>query len=649
SPLKPSTPLYLDFPLLPQQPLVQAVVEDWRPVRANPVAGEIEDIALLKLTADFPLPIEAHPVQLSTAEEKLEQGVKLFGFPSGKLEGVYLDGQLKGGIGTGQVEIHIEPGHGNVQGGFSGSPVWNADKTEVLGLLQEISDYDGTIHAYMIPATTLRHVFGAQIIENPYRGLAAFRQANANVFFGRVGEIQELLRLVKERRFTALVGVSGSGKSSVVFAGLVPQLQESQWQVIECRPEGNPFNRLAVALVKLLTSDKLAQAKQLTTLEQELPTGETKLPALVQVWQEESHKRLLLIIDQFEELYTGNSMVVQQQFMAGLLTLVKSEVPATLLLTLRADFMNQALTYPEFSQALNGNTRFISSMNSDELKEVIEKPAAQVGLRLETGLTETILKDLGTKGGRLPLLQFALTRLFEKQQQGSLTHDAYTEIGGVEQALVKHAEQEFAHFSAAEHSQLRQIFVQLVHPGQGTEDTRRVVVHSQLADKWAVVKKLADSRLVITGHDEKDKQDTVEVIHEALIRHWPRLQEWMKEDRAFRVWQDEFQVDLQRWQAMKKPRAELLRGAKLAQAEEMLSQRAAELSVVEQAFIKASRQEQRRQQRVWQGVFVLLLVLLGVAGWQWWEAVQRESELLKSEKQRLEDSAKCLQKIFNYQ
>jgi hypothetical protein len=258
----------------------------------------------------------------------------------------------------------------------------------------------------------------------------------------------------------------------VVFAGLVPQLQESQWQVIECRPESNPFNRLAVALVKLLTSDKLTQAKQLTTLEKELPTGDITLPALVQVWQEENQKRLLLIIDQFEELYTGNSTLVQQQFMACLLKLINSDVPAVLLLTLRADFMSQALTYPEFAQALNGHTRFISSMNREELEEVIEKPAAQVGLRLETGLTETILKDLGTEGGRLPLLQFALTRLFEKQQQGSLTHDAYTEIGGVEQALVRYADQALANFSATEHQQLRQIFVQLVHPGQGTEDTR---------------------------------------------------------------------------------------------------------------------------------------------------------------------------------
>ncbi len=533
----------------------------------------------------------------------------------------------------------IEVQHAIIGHGQSGGAIYHDQSQRVIAIA-DMGFKDKTISTAPYAVRLDKLLEKWNVSTNPYRGLAAFRQADAKVFFGRNKEIEKLLELVVQRRFTALVGVSGSGKSSVVFAGLVPQLEESHWQVIECRPESHPFNRLAVALVKLLTSDKLEQAIKLKTLEEELPTGEKiTLSHVVQIWQEESQKRLLLIIDQFEELYTANSTAVQQQFLACLLKLVNSDVPAVLLVTLRADFMSQALMYPEFAQALNGNTRFISSLSRAELEAVIEAPAAQVGLGLETGLTERILEDLGTAEGRLPLLQFALTSLFEKQRLGSLTHDAYTEIGGVEQALVRYADQVLAKFSATEHDQLRQIFVQLVHPGQGTEDTRLVVTYSQLADKWAMVKRLADSRLVVTGQNKETQEETVEVIHEALIRQWPRFQEWMKADRTFRVWQEAFQADLKRWQAMKQPRAELLRGAKLAQAEEMLNERQAELIEVEQTFIKASRQEQRRQKRVWQGVFVLLLGLLGVAGWQWWKA-EKQTQVAEVQRNKAEQQAK---------
>ncbi|MCP4700100.1 MAG: AAA family ATPase [Gammaproteobacteria bacterium] len=484
-----------------------------------------------------------------------------------------------------------------------------------------------------------------RVFINPYRGLAAFRQADADLFFGREREIAALSELVARQNFLVLAGVSGSGKSSVVFAGLAPRLGDD-WQVVECRPENNPFNRLALAFVRVLYADKVEQAARLSKLEKGLRNGEVSLPALVQIWRASSpvsernadaapnvpaqatnpRRRILLIIDQFEELYTAEP--VQHAFLDLLLALVSSDVPATLLLTLRADFVNQALTYPDFAAALNGHTRFIGAMNREELREVIEKPARQAGLALEEELSARILDDVGLEPGRLPLLQFALTELCERHQQGRLTHAGYQAAGGVEQALACYAEDRFQQFP--QHAQLQRVFVQLVHPGQGTEDTRRVATREQLAEHWDLVRELADQRLVVTGRDEEKQQDTAEVIHEALLRHWQRLRQWMKEDRSFRVWQDEFQADLAHWHTHGEKRADLPRGAKLAKAGEMLETRAEDLSVKEKNFIQQAQGEQKRQQRVWMGIFGLLLALLGVAAWQWWEAEVQKTEAVSA-------------------
>ncbi|MCP4695976.1 MAG: CHAT domain-containing protein [Gammaproteobacteria bacterium] len=473
---------------------------------------------------------------------------------------------------------------------------------------------------------------------NPYRGLAAFRENDTEVFFGREREITALLRWVKigfgndkgfpktppdadafresaphsqnnprdeisSSRFLALVGVSGSGKSSVVFAGLAPRLDET-WQMIQCRPENNPFNRLALAFVRLLYPDKLEQAARLSELEEHLREGKVTLPALLQIWNAEPEKnadphcsKLLLIIDQFEELYTNSEEDTQHAYLNCLLALIKSDVPAALLLTLRADFVNQALAYPDFAAALNGHTRFISTMNREELREVIELPAQQAGLTLESALSTTILDDVGPGSGRLPLLQFALTELCERQQQGQLTHAAYQAAGGVEQALARYAEDQFKQFPPAQHPLLRRIFVQLVHPGQGTEDTRRVAPRSQLAEHWGLIKELADRRLIVTGRDETSRQETAEVVHEALLHHWQRLRQWMKEDRTFRVWQDEVRHDRQFWLEHGCQEADLLHGARLSQAEDMLNKRREDLKI-EADFIEAgsAARDKRKQE-----------------------------------------------------
>jgi WD40 repeat protein len=258
-----------------------------------------------------------------------------------------------------------------------------------------------------------------------------------------------------------------------------------------------------------------------------------------------------------------------------------------------------------------------------------------LGVKLEEGLAERILQDLGQEPGALPLLEFALTQLWERQQYRQLTHTAYEAIGGVTQALARHADATLARFQN-ERERLRRVFVQLVRPGEGTEDTRQVATREQVgADNWSLVTELADERLVVTGRDAQG-QETVEVVHEALLRHWQPLRQWIELDRQFRVWQNRLRLALQEWQEKKRDEGALLRGARLAEAEERLSKYAEELSQAEKNYIEASivlREREavirrRARQRVIAGLaagLVVALMLSGLATWQWWEAIKQRN------------------------
>jgi WD40 repeat protein len=460
---------------------------------------------------------------------------------------------------------------------------------------------------------------------NPYKGLATFRAEDTKnqLFYGREPETAKLLKLLAKQNFIALVGVSGSGKSSAVFAGLVPHLP-AHWQVIECRPKTKPFRELAIAWVNLLYHDPLDRAAKLDKLENGLYNGEISLAALVQTWSAspggvpnpslaEVTPQLLLIIDQFEELYTLNDKTTQQAYLDCLLRLIHSDAPAALLLTLRADFIKHALRFPDFSNALNDHIRLISTLNREALRAVIEKPAQQVGLRLEIGLTERMLDDVGTEPGRLPLLQFALTQLFEQQQQGQLTLAGYQRIGGVEKALAGHADAVLAELrEAGLEKAARRALVQLAQPIDG-DYTRRVALRRQLPDD--IVQKLASKRLVISS------EDGVEIIHDSLLRHWQALRDWLNLDREFLLWQTSLRHYLHD-QA-------LLRDAPLVLAQDWLAKRGDELQPEERAFIEQSaaklaqeQAEKRRQQRRWL-VFsslslVVAVVLISLAAWFWW-------------------------------
>ncbi|MCF3622376.1 WD40 repeat domain-containing protein [Planktothrix agardhii] len=485
-----------------------------------------------------------------------------------------------------------------------------------------------------------------EILPCPYRGLFHFGPDDAEFFFGREVFVTELLQATQTRNFIPVLGASGSGKSSVVLAGLVPKLQQKgHWKFTHFRPGNDPFHALALALVPLYTpeldaTDRIAQARKLA----DYLRGGTMPLGDIFAWIKQHHPndRVLLIADQFEELYT---LCSDEKIRRSFLDILLASFPASnsqlssavLVATMRADFLGNALSYRPFADLLQNADIKLGAMNREELSQVIEKPADKLGVKFADGLVERILDSVENEPGNLPLLEFALTELWKRRKGKELTHTAYEEIGEVQGALTTYANAQYQLLNPSEQKQVQRIFVQLVRPGEGAEDTRRMALKAELGDQsWSLVKQLADARLVVTSQNSASIE-TVEVVHEALIKNWGQLREWMSADRDFRSWQERLRAAMQQWQEAKQDDGALLRGAPLVVAESWLKKRSDELSLGEREFIQKSvilrerekQQEKRLRQWITFGLsagFIGALSLAGFAGWQW-----RQAEITRSD------------------
>ncbi|MDF5733126.1 MAG: WD40 repeat domain-containing protein [Rhizonema sp. PD38] len=459
----------------------------------------------------------------------------------------------------------------------------------------------------------------------PYRGLFHFGPDDAEFFYGREVFVEELLVSTKKCNFIPILGASGSGKSSVVLAGLVPKLQqEGHWKFTHFRPGVvrkkelrsifDPFYAIATALVPLYTPhlDKTKQLAQASDLADLLRDGKILLSDVIAAIQQNyPNHRVLLIADQFEEIYTiCHEENIRRHFLDILIDniyspIVQSQSPLVLVLAMRADFLGNALSYRPFADVLRNADIKLGAMNRQELSQVIEKPAEKLGVKFEAGLVERILDDVEDEPGNLPLVEFALTLLWQRRTGKQLSHAAYDAIGQVEGALANYADDKYDRLIQVEQEQTRRILIQLVRPGEGTEDTRRLATKEELGEEnWFLVQQLADARLVVTSRNAAG-QETVEVVHEALIQNWVKLRQWMETDRDFRAWQERLRTALRQWEETKRDEGALLRGVPLAVAEEWLRKRPVDLSVTEQQYIRRSaelrdrllQEEEERRQR----------------------------------------------------
>lgn len=321
---------------------------------------------------------------------------------------------------------------------------------------------------------------------NPYKGLRAFGEADVDDYFGREGLIQQLLARLGEggdlARFLAVVGPSGSGKSSVVGAGLVPALRRGalvgseNWYIVDFLPGAHPFEELEAALLRVAVNPPESLLSQLKDGERGLTRAVRRvLPA-------DEAIELVIVIDQFEEVFTLlNDEAERALFLNSLVTAVLDERSRVrVIMTLRADFVDRPLRYTDFGELLQRRSEFVLPLTPDEVERAIVGPARRIGLRLESGLVSTMIREVSDQPGALPLMEYALTELFEKRAGHTLTKAAYESIGGVLGALGRRAEEVYRALSEPEQLIARQILLRLVTFGEGVEDTRRRVLRSEI-------------------------------------------------------------------------------------------------------------------------------------------------------------------------
>ena len=436
---------------------------------------------------------------------------------------------------------------------------------------------------------------------NPYKGLRAFDEADAGDFAGRARLVDQLLETMADHRLMAVVGPSGSGKSSVVRAGLLPALRRGrvegadEWFVTTVLPGAKPFEELETALLRVA-------AERPSDLLGVLESGTRGIARGVRHVVPEEGSQLLLVIDQFEELFTLGVAAETARFLDALAVAVSEErSQLRVVLTLRADFYDRPLRHDAVGRLVRDATVAVLPLAPDELEHAIVDPAYAVGMEFEPGLVSEIVADVADQPGALPLLQYALTELYERQVSGMLTRAAYQELGGVAGALASRAEELFVAASVEEEAAVRRVLGRLVSLGEGTEDTRRRALRSELGDDEAaasVIDAYGAARLLSFDRDPVTREPTVEVAHEALLREWPRLRAWLNDDRdGLRILRH-LHTTAREWDSAGRPEAELYRGGRLEAAEEWATGHDDHLQPLERAFVEASVGRQKADEAV---------------------------------------------------
>jgi hypothetical protein len=391
----------------------------------------------------------------------------------------------------------------------------------------------------------------------PYKGLAAFQPEDADLFFGRRLLVDLLISRLQQRTTLVVGGPSGSGKSSVLRAGLLPALaagalpSSRQWRVRIFTPGERPVSTLA----KELAAAAPGQAPDADSLRKD--------PEAVR--DAGAPDGLLLVVDQFEELFTlCDEPAERDAFLRAVAALSRPrQGGARVVLAVRADFYGACATHPWLAAAINDNHVLVGPMNRDELKEAIEGPARRVGLRLEDGLVDRVLADAGNDAGALPLVAHALVETWLRRDGVVLTVAGYEAAGAVAGAIGRTADELWGHLDAAEQRSARHLLLRLVRPGDGTPDTKRLLGWSEVGEDTTtrrVLQLFADSRLLTL--DDRG----VQLAHEALIRTWPRLAAWLDESRDELRAGERIEYAAREWERQGRDPDVLYRGAPLAVA-----------------------------------------------------------------------------------
>ncbi|MFD5558132.1 hypothetical protein ACFWIA_30380 [Streptomyces sp. NPDC127068] len=453
----------------------------------------------------------------------------------------------------------------------------------------------------------------------PYPGLARYDTADRAHFFGRDALVAEVLQRVRSSRFTALVGASGSGKSSLLRAGLVPAFQES------------PGDGSGACVIRILTPGRL--------------------PA-------RTHRELftagaLVLVDQFEEVFTLCRDPVERSAFIALLT----GTDARVVIAVRADFYGRCAEHPALAAALQDSALLVGPMTAEQLREAVVGPAAAERLIVERSLTARIVAEVAGEPGGLPLMSHALWETWRRRRGRTLTESAYEAVGGIQGAIAHTAEELFRAFSTDEAGAARSLLLRLVSPGEATEDTRRPASHAELVRSPVdarVLERLVRARL-LTADD-----GTVNLAHEALITGWPRLRRWIETDREVLRLHRGLTEAARVWASLDRDEGALYRGAQLEAARETfhVKHRAVDtgLTLLERDFLTASlhaqgdalRSAARTARRlraltVTLSVLLCLAVIAGLTAWHQSRVSDRRA--FEAEARRIADTAEAIRSV----
>ncbi|MEV7189472.1 trypsin-like peptidase domain-containing protein [Kitasatospora sp. NPDC093102] len=637
--LPPDFPVTLDFPLLPGCPQVEATVQFSVPV-ATDNSG---DVAVLRLV-DTP-PAGAVALRVLESDQLAGHHWRAFGFPrysgpgGSKDAGIWTRGTIEGREGTGWWQLTCDESAGfPLAGGFSGAPVWDEQFHGVIGVVVAVEGDQRRRTGYALTVESLAREWpqlrSHLLADSPFRELLPFTEQDRAVFHGRGHETHRLLELLEEQQVPVLpvLGASGVGKSSLVSAGLLAHLGNTT-HLIARIPHGLRLTAeelLAWALASAGDADTSTPHwnEQWSALARQLEDEHGLRTAVEQALaRHPGSSKLLLVVDQFETLLADAPETARKlDTMLGVLTARRSDGsrPAQAVVVARIDFLSQIEQLPVLRAAWEATHVVVAPMTRDQLHAALTLPLEEhAGVRYADGLVEQLLRDTPSGAAALPMLEYTLSQLWQRQEYGVLTAVSYQELGGVEGALVNNAERTLWEWAdESEREALERIFIQLVRPGEQVDagergpDTLRVADRAQFSEHdWSLIHRLASTRLLVVTR-RPNGLDTVELAHQALMERWPRLRGWLEDNRPFRSWQEDLRRTMRTWREQGRPPGLTLDRPRLKEAEHWLGTRADQIPAEEADFVRHSgllRAHERRRRALRFAALCMALVVASVA------------------------------------
>jgi serine/threonine protein kinase len=466
---------------------------------------------------------------------------------------------------------------------------------------------------------------GRQLVEgeSPYPGLTAFQEADADRFFGRSRDVTRMIARVRESPITGVVGPSGVGKSSFIRAGVGPALKASgeRWDVVTLRPGRAPLAALASVLARMSTRVSKDDLRPQDYVVERVRAEPGYIGAVLRDQVRQSGGHLLLLIDQFEELYTLVADAEERRAFTAALAAIADDAtaPLRIVVSMRSDFLDRVAEDPHFMEELSRGLVFLSTPDPAGLREALVAPVEMVGHRFESAaMVEDMLDALEGTPGALPLLQFAAAKLWDARdrQRRLLTVSSYNAIGGISGALAAHADDVVAAMTAAAQKLTQRIFRRLVTP----ERTRAIVELADLheiapdrAEIARVIDQLVAARLLVVQTRGDLGGGSVEIVHESLIDRWPTLRRWLEEDQEDAAFLAQLGAAAKQWDGKGRPAGLLWRGEAMEEARRWQALRPRELPARDRAFLDAvfalARRGQRARRTAVIGAFVLLAAI----------------------------------------